>query len=266
MKIVFWNTHENPKINHILADIIYENHIDIITLAEYKDDSRELIKLLSNRSICMEQYMTSGCDRITMFGTLKKVLPGRQDKYYSIQLIDRNYILCGVHLPSQTYSGHQERRNIIIDMFLQDIISTEQEINSDHTILLGDLNENPYEPGCLSAHKLHGLPSHAEAAKGTRTVMGRPFKMFYNPMWNLLGDFQYPPGTYYYNGSHLVNSFWNIYDQVMIRPCIKDKFNEQSLKILHKTEKVTLIDQHKHPRKDISDHLPIIFEIKEESA
>lgn len=88
--------------------------------------------------------------------------------------------------------------------------------------------------------------------------------MFYNPMWNLFGDFSYPPGTYYHNGSEPVNSFWNIYDQVMIRPGMKKCFVEKSLKIITDMQKYSLVDKLKHPRKDISDHLPIVFEIKEE--
>ena len=94
--------------------------------------------------------------------------------------------------------------------------------------------------------------------------MGKTFKMFYNPMWNLFGDFSYPPGTHYHNGSEPINSFWNIYDQVMIRPGMKKCFVEKSLKIITDMQKYSLVDKLKHPRKDISDHLPIVFEIKEE--
>ena len=87
--------------------------------------------------------------------------------------------------------------------------------------------------------------------------------MFYNPMWNLFGDFSFPPGSYYYRGNEVINSFWNIYDQVMIRPCIRDFFIDSELKILCETKNRKLIDKNNHPSKKISDHLPIIFEIRE---
>ena len=49
--------------------------------------------------------------------------------------------------------------------------------------------------------------------------------MFYNPMWNLLGDAQEPYGTYYYAGNgHPINTYWNIYDQVIIRPALRGTF------------------------------------------
>ena len=38
MKFAFWNVHQNPVINHYIVDLIYENELDIIVLAEYKDN------------------------------------------------------------------------------------------------------------------------------------------------------------------------------------------------------------------------------------
>ena len=83
-------------------------------------------------------------------------------------------------------------------------------------------------------------------------------------MRNLLGVFSFPPGTYYYSGNEVENSFWNVYDQVMIRPCLRGLFVDDELKILCETKKRKLIDANNHPDKKISDHLPIVFEIMED--
>ena len=37
VRIAFWNTHKSKKINEIVSDIICENKIDIMVLAEYED-------------------------------------------------------------------------------------------------------------------------------------------------------------------------------------------------------------------------------------
>ena len=50
----------------------------------------------------------------------------------------------------------------------------------------------------------------------------------------------------------------------MIRPCIRDFFVDSELKIICETENEKLIDENKHPSKNISDHLPILFEIRED--
>ena len=88
--------------------------------------------------------------------------------------------------------------------------------------------------------------------------------MFYNPMWNLLGDSQEPYGTYYYSGNDTENTFWNIYDQVIIRPVLRERFVIESLKIIKETKTRFLLNNSGHPNKKISDHLPIMFEIQEE--
>lgn len=88
--------------------------------------------------------------------------------------------------------------------------------------------------------------------------------MFYNPMWNFLGDYKQPYGTYYCNTGGTQNIYWNIFDQVLFRPALKERFVKESLKILTETETRYLLDNNGHPDRSISDHLPIIFEIMEE--
>ena len=82
-------------------------------------------------------------------------------------------------------------------------------------------------------------------------------------MWNLLGDFNQPYGTYYHSGNDTVNTYWNIYDQVIIRPALRERFVKESLMIIKETKTRFLLDHKGHPNKRISDHLPIMFEIKE---
>ena len=46
MKCLFWNTHKNENINSILCDLVIENHISVVVLAEYSADINDLIELL----------------------------------------------------------------------------------------------------------------------------------------------------------------------------------------------------------------------------
>ena len=47
MRIVFWNTNKNENINEYISDIIVEQEIDILVLAEYESDIEELKKMLA---------------------------------------------------------------------------------------------------------------------------------------------------------------------------------------------------------------------------
>ena len=46
MRFLFWNTYENTNINSVLCNIVVEQKINVITLAEYKSDLNDLIKRL----------------------------------------------------------------------------------------------------------------------------------------------------------------------------------------------------------------------------
>lgn len=53
MKVLFWNTHQNKDINPILYEIIVENDISIVILAEYDAQADDLIESLARRGVVM---------------------------------------------------------------------------------------------------------------------------------------------------------------------------------------------------------------------
>ena len=262
MKILFWNTYNNPNINSVICDIVKEKQIDLIALAEYVGAPADLISRLAVNNISMFLYPTTGCKRITLFGTIRNVQQGAQDSRYSIQIINNSIILCCLHLPSRLYAEDEDHA-IIIQRIIHDIEEHETTLHSKKSILMGDFNEDPYDSGCLSANNFHGLPSADDASRGQREVQGTLFSMFYNPMWNCFGDFSSPPGTFYHANSKAKTPFWHMFDQVLIRPCLISSFNQESLEIITKIDAISLLDNNAHPDKRYSDHLPIIFEIKE---
>ena len=84
-------------------------------------------------------------------------------------------------------------------------------------------------------------------------------------MWNLFGD-KTPgaPGTYFYpdSGNPFV-FFWNMFDQVLIRPELLDEFIYNELKIMTSIEDISLLNSRGVPDKiNYSDHLPIYFKLK----
>lgn len=263
MKILFWNTYKNEKINEVLSQLVVENNASIVALAEYSGSIQELIALLSIYGVTMKEYATC-CDRIKLLGSLDCVDLKLDDSHYTIQIINSKDILCCVHLNSKLHADHEGYREILIDRIVHDIQMVEREVGTNNSIVVGDFNVNPYEISCIDARYFHSIPVCSEAERGSRIIGGNEYHMFYNPMWNLFGDFQKPYGTYYYNAASTKNTYWNIFDQVIIRPALKKRFLKDSLKILTEIKTRYLLDPYGHPDKNISDHLPIIFEITEE--
>lgn len=153
---------------------------------------------------------------------------------------------------------------ILIEQIINDILKLENGLNTTNTIIVGDFNINPYDNSCVNARYFHGIPIYEDAMRESRNIAGKEFRMFYNPMWNFLGDFKEPYGTYYRSAADTFNPYWHIYDQVIIRPSLRSRFVDGNLKIITGSANVSLLDKNKHPNHSISDHLPITFEIKED--
>lgn len=264
MKVLFWNTHKNTNINPTIGELIAENNASIVVLAEYTANSDDLLSSLRLQyGITMQRY-NSCCERITIIGTVSNVEMRFDCDHSTIQIINGKDILCCTHLNSKIYSDHQAQREIMIEQLIREICTVEKDLESENTIIVGDFNINPYDLSCLDARYFHSLPIYEETKRRTRKVAGNEYAMFYNPMWRFLGDIEQPYGTYYHNNSSSINTYWNLYDQVIIRPALRERFIDDSLKIITETHSKYLLDSIGHPDKTISDHLPIIFEIQED--
>jgi hypothetical protein len=96
-----------------------------------------------------------------------------------------------------------------------------------------------------------------------RIVQDRAYPFFYNPMWSLLGDgSRGAPGTFFYqNGEHQVY-FWNMFDQVFLRPTLLDRFRMDDLAILDHNGVQSLLTETGRPSARVgSDHLPLLFRL-----
>ena len=96
------------------------------------------------------------------------------------------------------------------------------------------------------------------------SIEAEEFRLFYNPMWSHFGDAVQPAGTYYYDKSNPeVDPLWNIFDQVLLRPGLVDRFRSRNLKILTTDgDNQFTWAEDGTPNGDVySDHLPIWFKL-----
>jgi hypothetical protein len=141
------------------------------------------------------------------------------------------------------------------------IRAEEQKVGHDRTVLIGDFNLNPFDDGLASANGLNAVMTKELASRGERTVQQARYPFFYNPMWGYFGDRHgSPAGSYYYERAEHVMYFWNLFDQVLIRPSLIERFLGDELKILTSVSGINLMDSRGRPNKIAgSDHLPLLF-------
>lgn len=265
MRYLFWNTN-NKLVNDYLVRLIVKNNYDMIILAEYNDNIDILIQKLLQNEVIMYKII-SNCKRIKMLSKKKpnKIRHCSETQYYTIKILevskDEKQIIGAVHLPSRLYANDEDRRMEIEEM-VNNIQKLEVKYKTTNTIIVGDFNANPFE-GCMtSVNGLHSVSSKDVARKLKRTVREKDFYMFYNPMWNKFGDFQGVAGTYYYSGSTAQEIFWHIFDQVVIRPQLISRFEEEKLNIITQIEETSLL-RNNNTKILVSDHLPLEFAILE---
>lgn len=172
------------------------------------------------------------------------------------------FLLGVAHLRSKLYQAPASA--ILEAKSASDKIRSDEEAEGHRrTILVGDLNANPFEAGVVMAQGFHGvMDSRLVECRQRRQVQGRDYPFFYNPSWSFLGSSKGEThGTYFYpKGS--VCYFWNMFDQVLVRPALIPYFSERNFRIITMVGSDTLLTQNGIPLKSkYSDHLPVTFSL-----
>ncbi len=170
-------------------------------------------------------------------------------------------LLAAVHLPSKLHWTAESQAFECAELARQ-IDLAEQKAGHRQTVLVGDFNINPFEAGVAGG--LHSVMSRQVASRGTRTVQGREYPLFYNPMWCHFGDASsHTAGSYFYDAGEHVNHYWNMFDQVLLRPELSSRFDSARLNILKAIGSLSLVRPDGRPNQQVgSDHLPLLFELE----
>jgi hypothetical protein len=263
---VFWNLH-NQQLGHMIANLAVTYDVDVFMLAECDIGPSRLLSDLNRSGSSPYHYVRNiGQEKIQIYTKFSaefvtSVLDGPRFTIRHVTLpATAGLLLVVSHFPSKVnWDEHSQAAESTI--LAQEIAQAEVSVGHQRTVLVGDLNMNPFESGVVNAAGLHAVMSKSIALNRSRTVQGRSYRYFYNPMWSLLGDASDgPPGTHYYNRSSHREIFWNMFDQVLIRPDLLDRFNNRDLMVLDTDGTTTLLTANGLPDTTVaSDHLPILF-------
>jgi hypothetical protein len=173
------------------------------------------------------------------------------------------FTVFAVHLPSQL-RGRQDAEGECRALAAE-VREVESECGHERTVIVGDLNLDPYDAPVVEAGGLHAVMSRRVANRGFRHVRGKRYAYFYNPMWEVLGrGGDLPQGTYFYDrGGHVVR-YWHAFDQVLVRPSLLDRLPPNGVDVIHCVGTESLLDGQGRPNLHrYSDHLPLLFTISD---
>lgn len=268
VRFLFWNLNRNRPFEEIV-NIVEHHQVDVLVLAEVDFNVIDLLNQLAERGLSFfYNPRRSQCKKITILTRFNDhfLKLTTESHRYTINVLElpslEKIILARVHVPDKS-RNERENQEVFCRIFAEDIKKQEFERGIVKTIVVGDFNMNPFETALLSAESLHAISSSKVAEKLSRIVQGKQYRFFYNPMWSLQGDVRNKvAGSYYYNTSNYLNSFWNTFDQVLIRPELIPNFDKDSLQILSSDGVKSLLSLNERPNKSYSDHLPLFFMLK----
>jgi hypothetical protein len=264
---LFWNVNQRPLFNRI-ARIAAAHSVDVVILAECAMQSSVVSRALNAAGAATFRVVPGSGNELRLFTHFP--LSGWHARFQDtleawigFRVSAPNVpdlLLFVLHLPSKLWTSEADRL-LGMPLLADDIRMFERQERHTRTIVVGDMNVNPFEAPVAWAGGLHGVMDRRIAERETREIRGREYPMLYNPMWGFLGDrTPGPPGTYYRSSSESVNYFWNTYDQVLVRPVLMTHLSD--VRILDTDGTESLLTPRGVPD-DVngSDHLPILFRL-----
>ena len=265
---LFWNVMKRD-LRDVVVRAVVEHAVDILILAESGTDDQDLVALLNAANRASFESLSDPEDKVRLFSSIpathwqkRQSDPIARMAIWSIEVgPPPGILLAAAHFQSKNNlsAGGQ---GLLTAELAKEICVAEENVGHNRTVLVGDLNMNPFELGVTGMNALHAVMTKKIAGKLERTVSGKKYRFFYNPMWGHFGDCSSgPPGTYYRHGASPDEIFWHILDQVLIRPelmkglrdlAILELIDGQSL--LSSRGGLPLVSK-------FSDHLPLTFRL-----
>jgi hypothetical protein len=262
---LFWNLNKKPLARPVGA-LAVEHNIDVLILAECGIKIAELLMVLNAGEAAKYSRAFSPSDRLLVLSRLphNSIKPLLDDEFLSIRRISPpigiDILLVAAHLSSKLFEDSGDQA-LTATRFARIIEEQEDSVGHRRTVMVGDLNMDPFEAGVVGGDALHAVMDKRIALKGSRFINGKERRFFYNPMWGRMGDgSQGPPGTYYRRSSKQVTYFWHTLDQVLLRPELINRFDENAFRVITGIGDTSLLKDDGIPDVSVgSDHLPLMF-------
>lgn len=266
---LFWNVMKKD-LGPLVGAAGLERDADIILLAEAGAKDIDTVQALKAQTGQNYFALSEEFDKVRIYS---RIPPDRWRRRQTDGLSARmaiwsvavgnhpGILLAAAHFISKNNKSSAEQAMLAVELS-KEILRVEETVGHERTVVVGDLNMNPFDPGVTGAPALHAVMTRKLAGRTERTVEGRPYRFFYNPMWGFFGDRTAgPPGTYYHRAASIGDIFWHMLDQVLLRPALMDRVHD--LAILERIDGGELLtDPGGLPHnEDCSDHLPLAFRL-----
>jgi hypothetical protein len=259
---LFWNIKNNHNALYATSKMVQDQKTDILVLCEIDSENH---KYLSKLLLGYESSLPMPNNRTYVFHRkdykINKIKDGNYYSAFIINEVSTTILMITVHLPSRMHRTDSEI-GIQASLIKREIEILEAQHNTENTIVVGDFNLNPFSDGMVSVDGFHAVMCLNTALKKKRKVDREEYRYFFNPMWAVQGNHENTVLGTYYHHKNPISYVWNLFDQVILRPSLINKFDISELDVVTIAGENSLLTENGLPdRKKFSDHLPIKFKI-----
>ncbi|WP_373217787.1 hypothetical protein [Ruminococcus sp. 5_1_39BFAA] len=226
LNILFWNLKRNAIEDYII-DCIVENNVDIAVFSEF--NGINFINIEKNLGKMYGRILAAQDDRkVTLIAknTFSVTILQQQNRYsiYNVKTAVKDYLLAAVHLEDRRNYKSAERIDTI-KRLVADIEQTEELLKCNNTIVIGDLNANPYDEELLSKYAFNAVLFKTIIDKSELTnPNSSKRKRFYNPILHYISEDTEMYGSFYHEKDYMT-SYWHCLDQVLVRKSLVNSVN-----------------------------------------
>ena len=266
LNLLFWNL-KRKSLGEPVRLLAEEKEADIVVLAEMPHNSEEILSQLrkfDSNFLAGDEVLPKR--RVSLYhrfsaDQIQRLHDAQFWTIYQLEMSDEEpLILAAVHMPAKSALGYIGMNNRLpkFQQLCQDILKEEIESGTDRTIIIGDLNQNPFDGEIVHLEALNAVMDPDVAARMSCQRDDQTYKYFYNPMWNAYGRRQAPIGTYYYQEPDYVRYYWHVFDQVLLRPELIPTLGDDLPTAVTEVGGESILKANGRPDDTrFSDHLPI---------
>lgn len=270
LRCLFWNQ-SRKNLASVVAAAALPLRLDIIAVCEASGSYKSSLKELNRVT---KYHATTGRvgERFQIFTRFPPNFVSVRHEADRFIILDvtlparEPFLLMVLHGPSKGAGWTATGIALELSHYAASLRETQAKLDRPHAVVVGDFNANPYEPGMVGAAAFNTVMDARQLVRREipeKTVQGRKYSHFYNPMWNLWGDCTPgPPATYYYDAHTQEEAQWHMLDQVIVSPAMVEYLNVPSIRVIDQVGEHRLVTAQGRPRKaHYSDHLPLYFEL-----
>ena len=269
LTVLFWNVNGQRHCEPLCANLVRAHTVDILVVAECQRPTTMLAAInATGPAVPFRWVRTTEPCRVSVFTRFDRSEYAELDakrRYCVHALTGSNrpeLIVVSVHATSGLRVSVDELDDEIQDLATE-IIAIEGRRGHARTLLIGDLNADPYDRRVMAAKYLHAVRPRFIAEEESRTLKKKQYRYFYNPMWQFLGrQPPYPQGTYYWRKAVQNLRFWHVFDQALLRPDLLPYFADTDVSVLLTDGTTAFHTVNGIPdRKVASDHFPVLVKL-----